>query len=102
MFSNIDVEQTFGDFVEHYGGDVSDRIPGKKTLNADYIFHREKVVAELKVLREDPYRNKEFKKSHAKKEKMWIDKGWISPTELRKVTRLKELPDRCYRDIEKL
>src|SRR5262249_55201863 len=98
----IDVEETFSDFVEKYGGEVSDRTPGKKTSNADYIFHGAKVVAELKVLKEDPYKNKEFKKSHAKKQRKWIEKGWISPAELRRVRQLKELPEPCYRDIEKL
>lgn len=103
-FYGVDVEQVFSDFVEEYGGIVSDREPNKtnRVMNADYIFHNEKVVAELKVLKEDPFSNREFKKSHTKKEREWVDKGWISPAELKKVTRLKELPDRCYRDIEKL
>src|SRR5881396_1337838 len=102
MFSDIDVEQTFTDFVDEYGGEVSDRQRGRKTLNADFVFHDAGVIAELKVLKEDPYKNKEFKKSHAKKEKTWIDKGWITPADLKKVTRIRDLPDRCARDIEKL
>jgi len=103
-FSDIDVELAFSNFVEEYGGVVSDRDPNKtnKAVNADYIFHEAQVVAELKILKEDPYANKEFRKSHAKKEQEWIDKGYITNAELNKIARLRELPDRCYRDIEKL
>jgi hypothetical protein len=102
MFSNIDVEQTFADFVEEYGGVVSDRTPGKKTLNADYIFHDAKVVAELKVLKDNPFTSKEFRKSLDKKTKQWIRDGYITPTQLKRVQKLKDLPDKCWRDTEKL
>jgi hypothetical protein len=101
--SNIDVEESFSDFVEEYGGVVSDRENQKsKARNADFVFHEQKVIAELKILKDDPYKNKEFRKSHAKKEREWVGKGYITTEELKRVTKLKELPDRCYRDIEKL
>src|SRR2546423_14362827 len=98
--SNIDVEQVFSDFVERYGGIVSDRIPteGNKSPNADYIFHKEKVVAELKLLK-NPYQNKEFRKSHAQKEKDWVQRGYITDAELRRVKKISQLPDECYLDI---
>lgn len=102
MFSTVDVEPTFANFVAEYGGLVSDRELGKKTLNADYIFHNAQVVAELKILKENPFANKEFRKSHRKKQNTWLEKGWITRAELRNVTKIGGLPDRCYRDIEKL
>jgi len=102
MFSNIDVEEAFRDFVEEYGGVVSDHSSGKKTFNADYIFHGPRVVAELKVLKEDPLTSKDFKKSITKKEREWLTKGYISLEALRRITKLKELPEKCRRDTEKL
>jgi len=101
-FSNIDVEEVFGDFVEWYGGIVSDRLKGKRTFNADYIFHDAKVVAELKTLKEDPFKNKYFLKSLDNKKREWIQRGYITVSELNAVTRLKQLPEKCRRDTEKL
>ena len=103
-FSNIDVEEVFADFVEEYGGIVSDRLPseGPKTTNADYIFYEAKVVAELKILRDDPFKNKEFRKSHARIEKECVERGYITLDQLMKVTRVKELPDKCRTMFEKL
>ncbi len=102
MFSNIDVEETFHDFVEEYGAVVSDRTIGKKSLNADYVFHEAQVVAELKLLKVNPFTSKEFKKSISKKEREWLQKGYITPEELRRVTKLSELPEKCRTDTEKL
>lgn len=103
-FSKIDVEQVFSDFVEDYGGVVSDRIPGKgsRKPNADFIFHNAKVVAELKILKDDPFTSKEFKKSINKKTKEWLQKGYITRQELSRVTKLDHLPERCRIDTEKL
>lgn len=100
----IDVEEAFSDFVEKFGGEVSDRTlkGANKPSNADYLFHREKVVAELKLLKEDPFKNKEFKKALAKKTDEWLRKGYITRPELSKVTKTNQLPDKCYQDVEKL
>jgi hypothetical protein len=75
----IDVETTFADFVEEYGGIVSDRfgVAPDKPKNADYVFHEAKVVAELKLLQDDPLKNKDFLKSREKKTREWLQKGYI-------------------------
>lgn len=100
----IDVETVFADFVEEYGGVVSDRMghAPDKPENADYIFHEAKVVAELKLLREDPFTNKDFLKSRDKKQREWLQKGYITEEQLNQVTKINQLPDKCYRDIVKL
>jgi hypothetical protein len=100
----VDVETVFADFVEEYGGVVSDRLGDApdKPKNADYIFHGAKVVAELKLLKDDPVTNKDFLKSREKKEKEWLQTGKITQAELAKVTKINQLPDNLYRDIVKL
>lgn len=100
----IDVETNFADFVEDYGGIVSDRldIAPDKSKNADYIFHEEKVVAELKLLQENPLKNKDFIKSREKKTREWLQKGYITEQQLNQITKINQLPDNCYRDILKL
>jgi len=51
----IDIENVFHDVVRNYGGVVlDDKLPPSPEFqNADYVFHFEKVVAELKCLCED-------------------------------------------------
>jgi hypothetical protein len=51
----IDIRQSFGDFVELFGGQVTDRIikpTANQALNPDYIFANESGIAELKCLEE--------------------------------------------------
>jgi hypothetical protein len=100
----IDVEEVFSDFVEEYGGVVSDRVTGKrqKTSNADFIFHESKVIAELKILKEDPFSSPEFRKSRKKKMQHWLQNGDITLEALKQVKTLGDLPPKCYRDAEKL
>lgn len=94
----------FSDFVEEYGGVVSDRVPGKdrKASNADFIFHKSKVIAELKILKEDPFSSREFRKSRKKKMQQWLQDGDITLEALKQVKKLGDLPPKCYRDAEKL
>ncbi|HKO98075.1 MAG TPA: hypothetical protein VJU86_13850 [Pyrinomonadaceae bacterium] len=100
----VDVEIAFADFVEEYGGIVSDRLgeAPDKPKNADYIFHDAKVIAELKLLKEDPLTNKDFIKSRTRKTNEWLHKGYITEQQLSQVTKINQLPDTCYRDIVKL
>jgi len=100
-FSDIDVQQTFDDFVEEYGGIVLD--PEKKTSpNADYVFPKAKVVAELKILKEDPFSNKYFRRGLAKTQNEWIQKGYLTRAELRAVRVFRDLPDKCRADARKM
>ena len=100
----INVEKEFADFLELRGAEVSDKLlkgPNKPT-NSDYIFHGERVVAELKLLRRNPFENKDFRKSFEKKKRDWLDKGYINSVKLARVERISQLPGECYDDILKL
>jgi hypothetical protein len=106
-FSHIDIEETFSDFVEEIGGIVSDRVPskGNKAVNADYIFHDDKVIIELKLLKEDPSKNKNWHKSIQQKQHKWLQTGDVTLAELQrsiKADQINLLPDKCYNDILKL
>jgi len=99
----IDVEEVFSDFIEEYGGIVTDRLQGaKRTPNADFIFHESKVVAELKTLKDDPFNSSDFMKSRRKRMRQWLDNGDITLEALMKVRTLGDLPSKCYRDAQKL
>ena len=100
----VDVEEVFSDFVAEYGGVVSDRldVKGQKVSNADFIFHESKVIAELKVLKDDPFSSADFKRSRKTKMQRWLQAGDITLKALRQVKTLGDLPPKCYRDAEKL
>jgi hypothetical protein len=102
--TDIDIEEVFADFVEDFGGIVSDRAStrGNKPANADYIFHEDKIVAEMKLLKEDPFKNKDWNKSFEKKKRQWLDSGRITLLELQRITQVNQLPANLYRDIIKL
>ena len=56
IYPKINVEETFDELVREYGGGVvlKEKLPKSPSFNnADYIFHFEKIVAELKCLTED-------------------------------------------------
>lgn len=100
----IDIEKEFADFLEEFGAEISDRTlsgPNMPT-NSDYIFHDDKVVAELKLLKTNPFENKEFQKSFAKKQNEWLQKGYATLAQLQAATKVNQLPEKCYNDILKL
>ncbi len=100
----VDVEKEFAAFLEACGAQISDKTlsgPNKPT-NSDYIFHDEVVVAELKLLKQNPFENKDFLNSFESKKLEWVKKRFITPAELERVTKISQLPDECYNDILKL
>lgn len=54
-YPRIDVEETLDDVIRDYGGVVlKEKLPKSPRFNnADYIFHFEKIVGELKCLNDD-------------------------------------------------
>src|SRR5690349_2394835 len=55
IYPHIEVEPLFDEMVRQYpmGCVLKDKMPNPDFLNADYIFHHEKVVAELKCVQVD-------------------------------------------------
>ncbi|HWB59050.1 MAG TPA: hypothetical protein VG733_06150 [Chthoniobacteraceae bacterium] len=54
-YPRINIEETFAELVRNHGGVVLDDVLPKSPdfENADYVFHFEKIIAELKCLTED-------------------------------------------------
>jgi hypothetical protein len=100
----VNVEEEFANFLETCGAEISDKtLSGpNKPINSDYIFRDEKVIAELKLLKKNPFENKDFLKSFESKKREWVKKGFVTSAELKSVTTISQLPDNCYNDILKL
>lgn len=83
-YPRINIEETFAEVVRDYGGVVlDDKLPKSPSFqNADYVFHHERIVAELKCLTED---NVNSANNEAKIKKLvseWHEQGKISTSKL--------------------
>lgn len=101
IFPKINVEDTFDQVVRDYGGVVlKETLPKSPSFNnADYVFHFEKVVAELKCLTEDNVNSVNNQTKVQKVIKQWYDEGKIKTTEIDESTWQgvpKELAKRIY------
>jgi hypothetical protein len=81
LSAHVDVEKEFGRFVQAVGGEViADSLPkSPKFLNADYLFRKEAVVAELKRLVEDKSEDMKLKEKIQKKFDGWVQDRTIPP-----------------------
>ncbi len=75
--NKMPAEQTFDRFVKNFGGQkISDFLPGNPTFqNADYLFPKEKVVAELKTLQTDFGVKDSFRKKQIELAKTYLSQG---------------------------
>jgi hypothetical protein len=73
----LDTEKVFDRFVHEFGGmRVSEVIEGTPSFdNADYLFKRENVLAELKTLKTDFGRTRKFEEKHLELTKKYLSKG---------------------------
>lgn len=81
----IPVEPAFDEFVTLFGGSkIStllseyEDLKGSPPPNADYLFGRDNVIAELKCLEEDTYSPGEFKEVFSSLINDWQDRGLLS------------------------
>lgn len=105
LSENIEVESFFNDFVKDFGGELVSEIIGHSTTfkNADYLFRKENVIAELKCLKKNLFEDKEYSYKFNQLTSRWIDKGLINGSQLLQWLFGREiLPQKCYKDIIKL
>ncbi|MEE9614255.1 MAG: hypothetical protein V3W31_04785 [Thermodesulfobacteriota bacterium] len=99
---NINIEECFDMFVKEIGGKLIKELLPKspKTKNADYLFpESEIIVAELKCLEKDYFRDKDYKRKLNDLYSMWQSKGLVPPIYGRKTINTKDLPLECQTDV---
>jgi len=103
---HIPVEKSFNEFVKDFGGElVSELMPRGHELprNADYLFLKELVVAELKCLEKDLFNNEEEVERITRLIQKWTSSGIINgSTAIEWLFGQALLPDECYRDMIRL
>lgn len=97
-----DVEKLFSEYVEYYGGIVVDKLIANKTnrLNADYIFEKPEIVAELKTFQKDVFSETEDFLRIVDLFEKWKENGCMSDDDLKEYAfRGKQLPQKCIEDM---
>jgi len=104
--AHIDIRSAFNDFVEVFGGIVTDRTlkPSANTpANADYIFPKHSVVAELKCLEEEFEAKEDFVATRHRLVEQWVTEKLVDPAQVSgPVIYTKEFPEQCQRDLARL
>lgn len=99
------VEESFNEFVEEFGGELVSKLLSKNPpfKNADYFFQNKSIVAELKCLEKDTFRDREYRKKMGILYDKWVRQGLISDTLFRPaVIETENLPMECQLDIANL
>jgi hypothetical protein len=97
----VDVENTFTAFVRAYGGEVVRDLVGASPafLNADYLFRKHGVVAELKCLTEDKSEDARMRTKINAKFIEWMNRRLIGPVYGRVQIQSHTLPVECQREL---
>jgi hypothetical protein len=81
----VDIRSAFGDFVEVFGGLVTDKTlkPSAYTpANADYIFPKHSVVAELKCLEEEFEAKDDFVNTRHQLVEKWLNQKLVNAAQV--------------------
>ncbi|MDT5061288.1 MAG: hypothetical protein QOH63_1747 [Acidobacteriota bacterium] len=102
----INVEEQFNEFVREFGGELVSKLLPKNTdipLNADYLFRKEGVIAELKCLEKNDYGSKELEKKFNKIHSKWLHDGLVKLGQINtRAIDISSLPLKCQNDLFKL
>jgi hypothetical protein len=97
----IDVERTFAAFVRSYGGEVVEDLVGASPAfpNADYLFRKVGVVAELKRLVEDKSEDAHMRAKINARFHRWMERGLVGPVWGHVQIQSRTLPLECQREL---
>jgi hypothetical protein len=98
------VEDFITEFINSVGGKTVVEKNGGECdfLNADYIFEKENVVAELKCLEKDIFSDEDFERNERLLEK-WFDDGTLRKVDIIPIfLNRKQIPESCLTEINKL
>lgn len=91
------VEETLDEYVEEFGGELIKKLlpPNPTFDNADYLFRKYKVVAELKTLESDFFSTENFNKKKIELHAKWVEKGLVPRHWGKLLIQTNNLPEQC-------
>lgn len=103
---DMDVEDTFNEFVEVIGGELISKIfanQAQRPNNADYFLHNREIIAELKCLEKDYSNDSEVGKKLIKLMERWKREGLLRPEHIRgRIFHTEDLAPECGREVVKI
>jgi hypothetical protein len=92
----LPVEETLDDYVEEFGGELIKKILSNPNFdNADYLFRKYKVVAELKTLEKDFFTAENYKKKINELYAKWVEEGLVPRLWGKALIQTQNLPKQC-------
>lgn len=97
----MEVEPLFNGFVVEYGGElVSNLIPRNNvSLNADYVFEKQNVIAELKCFQKDLFNEKEEEARMQSLVEKWTKDGMLNDESVMQIVLTGQLPSECKAEM---
>jgi hypothetical protein len=98
---HLPVEETMDEYVENFGGELIKKIvpPNPPFFNADYLFRKYGVIAELKTLEKDFFTEKDYQKKINNLYSKWVEMGLVKPVMGKIKIESRDLPQQCQLDI---
>ncbi len=92
----LPVEETLDEYVEEFGGELIKKLISNPNFdNADYLFRKYKVVAELKTLEKDFFSTENYKKKINELYAKWIKEGLVPRLWGKAIIQTQNLPAQC-------
>lgn len=92
----LPVEETLDEYVEEFGGELIKKLLTNPNFeNADYLFTKHKVVAELKTLEKDFFSEETYKKKINELYAKWVENGLAPRIWGKAQIQTKDLPHQC-------
>lgn len=100
MDKPIDIRLHFAEFVRRYGGEVFDDSPqqANQPRNADYIFHKQKIITELKCLEKNQVDNPDVSRQIDACLDKWNIPRTAAVGEIQHLD-LRTVPEECAREV---
>jgi hypothetical protein len=96
----IHIESSFNEFIKQFDGElVSDLLPPNPSENADYLFRKENVVAELKCLEKDILEQDDSQSKIDALYEKWMRKGLVGVVAGTVTINSATLPMECQREL---
>lgn len=97
------VEETLDEFVEEFGGELIKKILSNPNFdNADYLFRKYKVVAELKTLEKDFFTAENYKKKINELYAKWVKEGLVPRVWGKAIIQTRNLPEQCQLEFSNI
>ena len=97
---HIPIEETLDEYVEEFGGElIKKNVSNPDFDNADYLFKKYKIVAELKTLEKDFFSEDDYKKKLNELYAKWVEEKLVPSFREKLKIQTTDLPEKCQLEV---